>query len=162
MVCANCGSEHARTYTRTIDGKETILVLCRDCYEKLYPERDEGDFFATFVGEWDGAKACPTCGTTLNDFRATGLLGCAYCYTAFRDELLPAVRRMQGRTVHEGSGPNRRAEENYDDVLKLVHEKEVLESSLSRAMSLGDERDERRIRERLAAVNRKLYGGEDA
>ena len=45
--------------------------------------------------EEDMEKTCPRCGMKLGEFRKTGLLGCAGCYCAFREEILPTVRRVQ-------------------------------------------------------------------
>lgn len=138
------------------------MNLCAACYEKLYPEREEeGDFFASFVGgEEKGGNRCPACGTTLEDFRHTGLLGCAYCYTAFRAELLPAVHYAQGKLQHEGKAPSGRADEQYDLIRELVHEQERLKTCIRAAEAEGDDFVVRKLKGRLAEINRRLYGGE--
>lgn len=50
-------------------------------------------------------KICPKCGTSLEDFRRSGLLGCAECYNVFREEILFSVRKMQWGVLHEGKNP---------------------------------------------------------
>ena len=162
MLCACCGKNSAKLYKRDAEGKEITLSLCEECYEKLYPEREEqGDFFASFVGgEEKGEKCCPACGTTLAAFRHTGLLGCAYCYTAFRTELLPAVRYAQGKLHHEGKAPSGRADEQYDTIRELVHEQERLKTCIRAAETEGDDFVARKLKSRLANINRRLYGGE--
>ncbi|MBE3583781.1 MAG: UvrB/UvrC motif-containing protein [Limnochordaceae bacterium] len=53
---------------------------------------------------------CPVCGTSLADFRRTGLLGCAECYEFFDPALQAIYRRVQGSTQHQGKRPaSRRA-----------------------------------------------------
>lgn len=162
MLCASCGRNGAKLYKRNVDGKEISLTLCAACYEKLYPEREEeSDFFASFVGKGGAdARACPVCGTTLEDFRHTGLLGCAFCYTAFREELLPAVRYAQGKVRHEGKAPSGEADEKYDLIRALVHEQERLKLRIRSAEEQGDAGLTKQLKTQLAALNRRLYGGE--
>lgn len=55
------------------------------------------------------AGTCPACGTTLNQFRQTGLLGCPECYAAFEGQLSPLLQRAhEGGTHHTGKQPRRR------------------------------------------------------
>ncbi len=163
MLCTSCGKYPAKTYTREVGGKKLVLELCPACFEKLYPEREEdSDFFATFVradSAWD--RACPACGTTLDDFRHTGLLGCAFCYTAFRKELLPSVQYAQGKVRHEGGSPSGGADDaRYDLIRALVHEQEQLKARIRAAEEEGERDVVRQLKAQLSAINKRLYGGE--
>lgn len=163
MQCSVCGSNSAKTYERKTEGKEVSLTLCEDCYKKLYPAQEAGDFFASFVGRTGGkskVKACPVCGYTLADFRHTGLLGCADCYEAFREELLPTIRYVQGKLQHAGKAPSGDADEKYDLVRDLVRTQESLKVRILEAEHDGDELELVRLERELDEVNRKLYGGE--
>lgn len=52
--------------------------------------------------------ACPECGHTFNDFKSTGLLGCASCYRAFATTVGPVIERSHGgASRHEGRRPAR-------------------------------------------------------
>ncbi len=42
------------------------------------------------------------CAATLRDFRATGRLGCARCYTSFEASLRDLLRRVHGGHKHVG------------------------------------------------------------
>lgn len=101
-------------------------------------------------------KTCPRCGTTVGEFQQTGLLGCAECYRVFREEILPTVRYVQGRTLHTGKKPEERAGENYD----LVFEQERLKEGIEDAMREGRYREAEEMKERLKAANRILRGEE--
>lgn len=162
MICSSCGAQNARVYRRMIDGRERELTLCPSCFEKLYPEK-EPDLLSSFMGRTGGSgKVCPSCGTSFEEYRLTGLLGCAECYNAFREELLPAIRYVQGgRIRHKGKAPSGIAEEKYDAVRDLVREQESLRARLREAVRTGDRESEKSLRASLDAVNRKLYGGED-
>jgi len=54
------------------------------------------------------ANTCPTCRTTLSDFKQHGLLGCADCYKAFEAQLFPLLERAHdGGVHHTGKQPHR-------------------------------------------------------
>lgn len=162
MDCTICGSKFAKEYIRKTEGREVTLTLCEGCYAKLYSKQESEDFFAAFVGRTGGkqGKSCPVCGLTLADFRATGLLGCADCYNAFREELLPTIRYVQGKLRHEGKAPSGDADEKYDLVRDLVRSQESLRARIEEAEHDGDELELVRLKAELARVNRKLYNGE--
>ncbi len=89
-------------------------------------------------------RVCPRCGTTIEEFRRTGLLGCAECYTAFREEVLLTVRRVQGKTRHAGAIPVAK-EERYSLMLERQHLKEGIE----RAMREGRYDEAKKLQQRL-------------
>ncbi len=163
MICTICGRDRAKNFTRKTDGREITLTLCSDCYARLYPEQRTDDFLTAFVGRTEGrrGKACPSCGATLEGFRRTGLLGCAECYSAFRAELLPTIRYVQGTTKHEGNAPSAIAEEKYDRLLELVRMQETLKEQIKEAEHVRDEERINALKTQLQDVNRKIYGGED-
>ena len=96
---------------------------------------------------------CPNCGTSLEDFKRTGLLGCGECYFVFREEILPAIQRIQGSVTHDGKSPVGEAEKNYS----LHIEQELLRESVERALREGrfKEADEmkRRLKETYSALH---------
>ena len=157
MLCSNCGKNTAKTYIRTSEGKEVKLLLCSDCYKKLYPE-EEGDFFTQFLGNTEGkqSKLCPNCGMRLADFKKTGLLGCAKCYDAFRGELISTVRFIQWEVRHDGKRPSEGAEEKYDLVRELVRERDGLNAELERANAERNFAKVSLLKKRLAAGNLKI------
>lgn len=48
------------------------------------------------------SEPCPYCGTTIEDFRKTGRLGCPQCYPHYEAQLRPLLRRLHGSTQHVG------------------------------------------------------------
>ncbi len=163
MICTICGSKFAKEYRHKQEGREIVLTLCESCYADLYSGQESEDFFASFVGRTGGkqSRACPVCGLTLADFRRTGLLGCADCYSAFRRELLPTIRYVQGKLRHEGKAPSGEADERYDLVRDLVRAQETLRVRIDEAEKGGDEAELARLKAELGRVNKKLYGEED-
>lgn len=143
MLCAMCGKEGAKAYIERTKGGQKSVSLCLDCYRKRY-----GKDAPARIGTGD--RACPSCGRTLKEFKKTGLLGCADCYKAFREDLVPIVKFTQGRLRHTGKDPD----------LTLKGEEEELYEELKVAQERGDGFMEERIRYRLSVIHRLLSGGE--
>ena len=49
----------------------------------------------------DSAR-CSFCSSSLRDFRSSGRLGCASCYSAFESSLRELLRRVHGASKHSG------------------------------------------------------------
>ncbi len=89
-------------------------------------------------------RRCGTCGLGLDEFRRTGLLGCADCYDSFGQQLEPLIERAQnGGVSHLGKTP-RRAGASIDRQLqrqRLVKELDhaVSAEQYERAAELRDQ-----------------------
>ena len=119
MQCENCREREAVIHlTQIVNNSVTTMHLCEPCAAEKGVETGQsvakfplGDFLATLGkgGAAEPAEAgldvpCPTCGSTMRDFRQTGRLGCANCYGAFEGQLRDLLRRLHGSTRHEGKG----------------------------------------------------------
>jgi protein arginine kinase activator len=116
MKCDNCGEREAAIHlTQIVNNSVTTMHLCEQCAAEKGVETASGvakfplgDFLASLgtggaAGTGEGAgEACPTCGATLRDFRVTGRLGCAACYTTFEAHLRDLLRRLHGSSQHVG------------------------------------------------------------
>lgn len=140
MVCTQCGRP-ASKYHIAAGGKEYDAVLCPECYAALTAARAE-------------ARRCPSCGMALEDYRRTGLVGCAECYRFFRRELTPAVKGIQGGTTHTGKTPGADAGENYE----LFLERARLRGRLEEALRRGDDREAERLGEAIRSLNKAIRG----
>ena len=117
MLCENCGEREAQIHlTQIVNNNVTQLHLCEQCAAEKGVETGAsvakfplGDFLAS-LGKSSGGEqadvapgvACPFCGGTLKDFRETGRLGCARCYTTFEPHLRDLLRRLHGSSRHAG------------------------------------------------------------
>ncbi|MGD0993025.1 MAG: UvrB/UvrC motif-containing protein [Gemmatimonadales bacterium] len=117
MLCDNCGEREAAIHlTQIVNNSVTTLHLCEQCAAEKGVETGAsvakfplGDFLAS-LGKTAGGEqaevasgaACPFCGGTLKDFRETGRLGCAMCYTTFEPHLRDLLRRLHGSSQHAG------------------------------------------------------------
>lgn len=140
MVCTQCGRPASR-YHIAAGGKEYDAVLCPECYAALTAARAE-------------ARRCPSCGMAFEDYRRTGLVGCAECYRFFRRELTPAVKGIQGGTAHTGKTPGADAGENYE----LFLERARLRGRLEEALRRGDDREAERLGEAIRSLNAAIRG----
>ncbi|MEM9802656.1 MAG: UvrB/UvrC motif-containing protein, partial [Planctomycetota bacterium] len=86
---------------------------------------------------------CPSCGTTLEQLRRKGRVGCQDCYHTFSEYLEGLLERMHGATRHEGRIPGvdveatrrQRAVEEAETALQHA----VAEEDFERAAQLRDE-----------------------
>ena len=76
------------------------------------------------------AARCSFCSLSLRDFRATGRLGCAYCYGAFEGSLRDLLRRVHGSSRHVG----RRYEPPRPDLMERASTLSELRDRLRRAI----------------------------
>lgn len=117
MLCQHCKKNEATTHVKTmINGEYAEYRLCPECahelgYDTMFPDfsADFGgllsSFFSNALPARSGAARCKTCGSTLNDIKRYGKVGCADCYDTFFSELMPTIRSVHGNTEHKGKHP---------------------------------------------------------
>lgn len=115
--CDICGRNDAVMKVRQLakDGTAREIEVCSACAQArgLVEAREiRSDAAAVLadlrerVEESDEAARCPTCNLSFAEFKRKGQLGCADCYAAFRERLLPVVRRLHGAVQHVGKTPS--------------------------------------------------------
>ena len=117
MRCDQCGVREAVIHlTQVVENSITTLHLCEECAAEkgldtsVHAAKAPLEGFLASLGKSGvpGALAreaeaeCPECGATLAEFRRTGRLGCAACYSAFDGHLRDLLRRLHGTTRHAG------------------------------------------------------------
>ena len=89
-----------------------------------------------------GHVQCPRCGLLYSQFKETGRLGCAECYTAFQFQLRPLLRRIHGDTRHRGKTPVRGPAESGARQIQRLHDelqRAVEREEFERAASIRDD-----------------------
>ncbi len=114
MLCDQCNERDAVVHlTQIVEAEVTQLHLCEKCAAAkgiettvAMPKHPLSDFLhavqqqaTPVIGD---QTRCAYCQTSLRDFRATGRLGCAQCYTAFEGALRELLRRVHGAARHRG------------------------------------------------------------
>ena len=98
--CDHCHKNDAvMSYERKMDSAIEIEYYCLPCYEQLFVHVSEQK-------EKQNLSACPYCGTTVKQFRASKIVGCSYCYQTMYAEVADAIVKMQGDSCgHRGKRP---------------------------------------------------------
>ena len=159
MLCQHC-KKNTATYNRVddINGEVFKTHLCQSCYLKLFGGLNSlnsvGDINALLFGSPSKRrKTCPVCGTTYADYEQTGLLGCASCYDVFKEELLPAIDRIHGKTQLVG----KRGTNNDDH--GLYRRLKALQEQLEVALRNKQYVEAGRLNKRIDEITKTLYGG---
>lgn len=159
MLCQHCQKNRATTHIKTmINGEYAEYMLCPECAHELGYDTAFGDFAADFGGllgsffsnalpAFSGATRCKGCGSTLNDIKNTGKVGCADCYDTFYNELMPTIRKVHGNTEHLGKRPDAIEYTTEDeperpndiDKLKAELKQAIADENFERAAQLRDE-----------------------
>lgn len=159
MLCQRCNKRHATVnYVQVTNGKRFECNLCAACYADLYDgltAKANSNLLAGLLGPNKvRAKSCPVCGTTYADYERTGLLGCTSCYDVFKEELIPSIRQLQGKTTHVGKvGKN-------NDELGLYRQLKALQEQLEIALREKKFLEAGRLNKRIDAIKKILNGGE--
>ena len=115
MLCDVCGERDAVVkVTQVGEQGKTLVQLCERCAAERGVETTVslsknplGEFLSDLQKQASPSTSadalhCSFCHATLRDFRATGRLGCAHCYTAFEPSLRDLLRRVHGSSKHLG------------------------------------------------------------
>lgn len=169
MKCEKCNeNEAAIHFTQVKEGKVVSLNLCHSCAEKYGMKEAKFDSKAqpAFTPEAksevlselvDSAERtqdekCPFCGSTLDDIKSTGRLGCAQCYFAFESQVDVLLRRIQSSSFHVGKRSVKPANQNYNDQI-LIRE---LKKKLNEAVKKEDYEKAAGLRDEIIIIEKRL------
>ncbi|MEP6573117.1 MAG: UvrB/UvrC motif-containing protein [Gemmatimonadota bacterium] len=148
MVCHQCKDREAVVHLTQIANDQVVTIhLCERCAAEKGVEgggtlakTPVGNFLASLgkdvaveslVARPGESAACTHCGATLNDFRESGRLGCAECYSNFEGSLRDLLRRLHGSSRHLG--------ERYDPPGSSVSETKISHTQLRDQLRLAIE-----------------------
>ena len=155
MFCSICKEKEATVHLTQISGDKVQKVdLCEEC-AKTKGVNDPAGFSLADLLLGLGASQeieqaaggvelkCPRCGFTQADFKKSGRLGCAECYTTFAEGLEGLLKSMHKGTRHVGKVPEAmRQSRDVSDQLKTLQKKlnkAVEEEDFEQAAALRDE-----------------------
>ncbi len=171
--CQICGKRASIYLTQIINGQASDLALCETCArekglfdpqsltfaEKFFPDafKEKVDkLVKELIGQGtetpqpsarrrtgDMLTECPTCHFTLEDFRNTGRLGCADCYSVFADE----IRAEEQRSEESEDSPAPAAPESTSV------RRSKMEQQLQAAIEREDYETAARLRDELKELN---------
>lgn len=153
MMCENCGKNPATTHLKTVvNGVVHENHLCSYCAANSGYTNIGGfsltNMLASMFGESVNngkpiSKRCECCGVSFSDIAQSGRVGCSECYTTFKNELLPSLNRLHGKTVHIGNVPEDEKKEQTTtekiQSLKLKLNDAIKAEEFEKAAKLRDE-----------------------
>jgi protein arginine kinase activator len=166
MLCENCGKNEAAIHLTQIQNNEmTTRHLCEGCAEGmgLSSGTSASAPLADFIAQMgkgmlsetvSSVGTCPACGLSLADFKKTGRLGCARCYSVFDTSLRGLLRKLHGGTQHSGKVYLPPHPSESDRTARIVS----LRRSLSRAVESEDFERAAGLRDQI----RRLEAGQEA
>lgn len=139
MLCTICKQRTAVYDVAEFAIEPSKALVCEECLELAVVDRE----------------SCPTCGWKQEDYRATGLMGCADCYLSFLPITFSEALRLQQKTEHVGKKPKTI---NFN----LIDRRDYLERKLERKVAEGASEEEIfLLGEELSEIMKEIEGGED-
>lgn len=118
MLCDKCQKAPAAVHlTQVADGQVKKIHLCEACaaksgidMQKTMSVTDVLMGLDHLVPEAGAEKVeadahCPKCEISRSEYKRRGRLGCAACYQAFCDDLIPMIRAVHHHLRHSGKKP---------------------------------------------------------
>ncbi|MDD4737020.1 MAG: UvrB/UvrC motif-containing protein [Kiritimatiellae bacterium] len=156
MLCDKCQKAPAAVHlTQVVDGQVKKIHLCEACAAKsgidLQKTMSVTDVLMgldhlvpeTGTEKTETDSLCPECGISRAEYKRRGRLGCAACYEAFSDDLIPMIRAVHHHLQHGGKKPHAHAvpveEADFSGDLKAALAKAVEAEDYETAAHLRDQ-----------------------
>lgn len=168
MMCDECGIRPANIRLTTIvNGEKKERNLCSECLARNQKFKTD---FSALAGHLSGLLGalktggtekeedipdihCSNCGMTYEKFRKTGMVGCAQCYSDFREPLQTLMSRVHGHTQHVGRTPG-----GEDSSISIRMKVERLRRSLTKAIADEEYEAAASLRDQIRALESQLKG----
>ena len=117
MKCHHCDSQATVHLTQIINGQMHKMDLCESCAQEKGVTNPDNLSIGNLLDDQPkvdssiASMTCESCGTTHQDFKKGGRLGCEACYHVFRPVLEPLLDGMHAGINHLGKIPSRIVEE---------------------------------------------------
>jgi protein arginine kinase activator len=170
MKCERCKKNEAVIhFTQTVDGEIVSYNLCRECAEKqglkglqydteqqpAFSPEEKNQVLSELAGhdsKLEEESRCPFCGSTLEDIKKTGRLGCGRCYFVFEKQVDMLLRRIQGSSFHVGKRTGKPVSPAYSNQLKVRD----LKKRLSEAVKVENFEEAARLRDEIITLEKRL------
>lgn len=118
-----------------------------DPFKTLEPDKKKNKNKKMII-EDENIIRCSKCSMSYDDFLEKGKFGCAFCYTAFKEQVKPIIRRIHGKTTHKGNFP-----EKYKETIKYVKEIKLLNNKLNIEVKKENFENAAKIRDEIKKIN---------
>lgn len=151
MKCHHCDSQATVHLTQIINGQMHKMDLCESCAQEKGVTNPDNLSIGSLLDDQPSkpdvstaSMTCESCGTTHQDFKKGGRLGCEACYHVFRPVLEPLLDGMHAGINHLGKIPSRSVEKK-----SVVENEEMLRQALYKAVEEENYEKAAEIRDRL-------------
>ena len=169
MKCEKCNDKEAMIhFTQVRDGKVVSYNLCQNCAEKMgmkganfdsisqpaFAPEPKNDVLNELAKEAEGATTdkCKFCGSTMDDIKSSGRLGCSQCYFTFENQVDVLLRRIQGSSFHVGRRTSKPEGQAFNDQM-LVRE---LKKKLNEAVKKEDYEKAATLRDEINNIEKRM------
>jgi len=164
--CERCGKVATVTVTDISNGKRSEHRLCDQCAQEAgyvtqthVPINELLNQFLKTHAQMNETQAnrCSDCGMSWQEFKDTGLLGCAKDYTLFEQQLSGVIERAQnGGNHHTGKNPPAQGPGRTSDAVKLRQsELQRLRRELARAVEDESYETAAQLRDQIQGLEKK-------
>ena len=170
MLCDECGKNKATVHlTEIINEQITKLNLCEGCAKEKGADAEQhfgiADLLAALSDVEQTAASpglshaklkCTGCGMSYDDFKKVGRLGCSDCYTSFKANLLPLLKRIHGSNQHLGKTPDPSHLKEQKVSSKIHEELEAVKLELQKAVKSEEFEEAAALRDKIKFLEKKL------
>ncbi|MBM7615344.1 UvrB/UvrC motif-containing protein [Alkaliphilus hydrothermalis] len=166
MLCDACKKNPAVVHmTKNVNGNKMERHLCEVCAKAREENALEHHFsIPNFLAglmesnmhsplnmKYLNSIHCHRCGTTLNQVKQSGRLGCDECYEVFREKISPLIKRIHGNINHVGKVPKRTG-----GVIRLRRQVRQLKGKLQEAIVSEAFEEAAKLRDEIKALEKEV------
>lgn len=153
-----CDAEATVHLTQIVNNKIIKVDLCEACAQAKGVTDPEGFSLADLIQKSnfepqskEPELSCSECGMGAADFKRTGRLGCAHCFSVFAPMLRPVLEDMHVGVEHKGKVPERALSRQ-----SVASKLKSLESLLASAISEEAYEEAAKYRDEIREVKESL------
>ena len=156
MKCHHCEKQATVHLTQIINGQMHKMDLCETCAQEKGVTNPDNLSIGSLLDDQPQTNhpttsmTCESCGTTHQDFKKGGRLGCEACYHVFRPVLEPLLDGMHAGINHLGKIPSRSVDQKNAD-----ENEESLRQALQQAVEQENYEKAAELRDRLKKIKSK-------
>ena len=157
MKCHHCDKQATVHLTQILNGQMHKMDLCEGCAQAKGVTNPENLSIGNLMDKAgidtdtpNASMTCESCGTSHQDFKKGGRLGCEACYHVFRPILDPLLDGMHAGTKHLGKIPA-----GSESRVKFERSLSEIKSELQFAIEEEDFEKAAQLRDRLKELEKE-------
>jgi protein arginine kinase activator len=161
MLCDICHKNIATVHLTEINNDKVVeMHICQNCTKAKTQELKDNltipELLTGFINTGETQKKeislkCQFCGLTYADFKKKARLGCGKCYSVFKVQILPLLKKIHGSLHYAGKSA-------IDAKKKISDGETELKARLERAIKLEEYEEAARLRDELKKIGQKNNG----